>query len=295
MPRRVLICVNPAAGKGKSKFALSNLLSYAKSKSIECLVFESSRDISILSDLLNKFEHKEFQAVIAIGGDGLVHQLLQTLSNTTLGLFVIPTGTGNDFARSNNLLTTDPSEIFNKIFGAEPAVIDLGQVTHGSGNRIFGQILSTGFDAIVNERANRNQLISGKMKYNMATVLELPSFQPIQYRIDVDGELREFHAMLLAVANGPSYGGGMQLVPHADRKDGMLDIMILHPVSKIELIKVFPKVYSGTHVNHPAVEFLRAKKIEISADSVGYADGERIASLPISIEVLPSALHTWTA
>ena len=295
MPKRVLVCINPAAGQGKSKLALNNLLSFASSKSIECVVFESSRDISILPDLLKNLDLKDFQAVIAIGGDGLVHQLLQVLSNLDIGLFVIPTGTGNDFARSNKLMSTEPAEIFNAIFEAEPQAIDLGRITYGASNRFFGQILSTGFDALVNERANRNKFISGKMKYNIATALELPSFQPIQYRIVVDGEVRELQAMLLSVANGASYGGGMQLVPHADRKDGMLDIMILHPVSKVELIKVFPKVYSGAHVTHPAVEFIKARKIELAAGSVGYADGERIASLPITIEVMPRALRTWTA
>lgn len=295
VPKRILICVNPVAGQGKSKVIVDKLLGYASSKSLECVLLESSSDISILPSLLANLKLEDFRAVIAIGGDGIVHQLIQILSKTELGIFVIPTGTGNDFARSNKLLSADPAEVFNRIFAEAPKAIDLGRISHGSDIRYFGQILSTGFDALVNERANRNNLISGKMKYNIATAFELPSFRPIHYRIEVDGEVRELDAMLLAVANGPSYGGGMQLVPHADRKDGMLDIMILHPVSKIELVKVFPKVYSGKHVSHPAVEFLKVRKIVLSADSVAFADGERIASLPISIEVMPNALYTWTA
>jgi diacylglycerol kinase (ATP) len=295
MPRQVLICFNPAAGNGKSKKILDDLLGYTKSQSINCAVFETSKDESVLKRALSGIDLMQFAAVIAIGGDGVVHQLLQLINGLDLGLYVIPAGTGNDFARTNRLLTVKPAEIFERIFESEAETIDLGVITYGAKKRFFGQILSTGFDALVNERANRNEYISGKMKYNLATAIELPSFQPIHYKIDVDGKSREFQAMVLAIANGPSYGGGMQLVPHADRKDGVLDIMILHPVSKIELIKVFPKVYKGSHVDHPAVEFLAARKVEIVANSISYADGERIANLPITVEVKSGALKTWTS
>jgi len=295
MPKRVLICFNPAAGKGLSRTILNRFLSFAKVNSIDCSVIESSKEVSLLPKLLQHFDLNDFAAVIAIGGDGIVHQLLQILSNSQLGLFVIPAGTGNDFARTNGVLSTEPSEVFTRIFHSDPKFVDLGEISFGNQNRVFGQILSTGFDALVNERANRNTLISGQMKYNVATFFELPKFEALSYRIEVDGVPRELKAMLLAVANGPSYGGGMQLAPHANRQDGLLDIMILHPVSKLELIRVFPKVYSGKHVTHPAVEFLTARSISISANSVSYADGERISQLPITIEVLPKSLLTWTA
>jgi diacylglycerol kinase (ATP) len=295
MPNRVLICFNPASGKGLSRTILNKFLSYAKANTIDCSVIESSKDVAQLAKLVKNFNLNDFKAVIAIGGDGIVHQLLQILSNSKLGLFVIPAGTGNDFARTNKVLITDPAEVFYQIFNNDPKLIDLGEISYGNEKRIFGQILSTGFDALVNERANRNRFISGQMKYNVATIVELPRFQALSYRIDVDGTSRDLKAMLIAVANGASYGGGMQLAPHANRQDGLLDIMILHPVSKLELIKVFPKVYSGKHVTHPAVEFLKARSISISANSVSYADGERISQLPITIAALPKSLLTWTA
>jgi diacylglycerol kinase (ATP) len=206
----------------------------------------------------------------------------------------VPAGTGNDFARSNNLLTTSPSAIFDVIYSEGPKEIDTGRISFASGERKFCQILSTGFDAQVNERANRTNLVSGKMKYNFAMIGEIQKFRTIGYELEIDGKCSSFDAMLIAVANGQTYGGGMRLCPMADRRDGLLDILILHPVSKPELMKVFPKVYSGRHVTHPAVEFQRARSVKIAADTVAYADGERIGRLPITVEVVPKSLRTWT-
>jgi len=100
---------------------------------------------------------------------------------------------------------------------------------------------------------------------------------------------------LVAVANGPTYGGGMKILPEANRRDGELDLLLLKPVSKIELLRVFPRVFKGTHVTHPAVEIFRSKKIALRAKALAYADGEYISSLPIEISIAPKALRTWEA
>jgi len=100
-------------------------------------------------------------------------------------------------------------------------------------------------------------------------------------------------AMLIAVSNGCSYGGGMLVCPQADISDGLFDVMVLHPISKLEFIKVFPKVFKGTHISHPAVEIVRSKKVSITSDAVAYADGERIGQLPVSAECISGALSTW--
>jgi diacylglycerol kinase (ATP) len=99
--------------------------------------------------------------------------------------------------------------------------------------------------------------------------------------------------MLIAVGNGSSYGGGMQVCPQASLTDGLFDVMVLSPISKLEFIRVFPTVYSGTHINHPEVNIYRTKKVRISSDAVAYADGERIGALPISAECVPGAGLTW--
>jgi diacylglycerol kinase (ATP) len=131
------------------------------------------------------------------------------------------------------------------------------------------------------------------MKYNAAIAVELPRFKPRHYEITLDDRRMSTEAMLIAVANGRSYGGGMLVCPNANIVDGLFDVMVLHPVSIIEFMKVFPRVFAGTHVSHPAVEIVRSRRVRIEAKAVAYSDGERIGQLPISAECIRGALKTW--
>jgi diacylglycerol kinase (ATP) len=124
--------------------------------------------------------------------------------------------------------------------------------------------------------------------------MELPRFAPLTYEIELDGDSFTTEAMLIAIGNGRSYGGGMYVCPQAQLDDGLFDVMILEPVSKIEFLRVFPKVYSGAHISHPRVKVLRSSKVKLSAKAIAYADGERIGSAPISAECVQGAGLTWT-
>ncbi len=228
------------------------------------------------------------EAVIVVGGDGMVHLAIQELAGTNVPLILIPAGTGNDFARTMNLDLDSPVASLNYALTHQPISVDLGRVN----GRYFAEILSTGFDSMVNERANRMRIRS-KIKYDLAMLFELPIFKPLEYEISVDGRKMTTRAMLIAVANGISYGGGMKICPNSDIRDGLFDLMILEPVSKFEFLKVFPKVFKGTHITHPKVRILQGKKITINSKAIAYADGERIGPLPITAEIVPGALRTW--
>ena len=295
MRKSILIFVNPVSGKRNGLSLAKALSDEANNAGIDSLILESSINNEVNFQMLRSINLASYFAMVAIGGDGLAHYAVQVLTGKTLPIYVVPAGTGNDFARSNRTLLFDSKYIVKQIIERSPQQIDVGNIIFGSEQRKFVQILSTGFDANVNDRANRNRFISGKLKYTLATLLELPKFRAVDYEIEYDGVKRCFPAMLIAIANGRTYGGGMQLCPMAVRDDGLFDVMILHPVSKFELLKVFPKVFSGSHVNHPAVEFVTARKVQISANTVAYADGERVGKLPITVEVLPKSLQTWIA
>jgi diacylglycerol kinase (ATP) len=227
--------------------------------------------------------------VIAVGGDGLFHLVLQKTTPAQVPLALIPAGTGNDFVRTLGWSLDDVDVILDSVVNTKPQSVDLGLVD----GEWFGAILSTGFDSIVNEKANTMSWPKGPSKYNVAIAIELPRFAPRHYEIVLDDRTISTQAMLIAVSNGRSYGGGMLVCPEADVTDGYFDVMVLHPISKLEFIKVFPRVFKGTHVMHPAVEIVRSKNVSISADAVAYADGERIGQLPISATCVPKALMTW--
>lgn len=287
--KRTLLVINPASGGGKGKkigAQTAELLHNRNLKFHQILEDSAAATKDSINTELNK---GDIELVILVGGDGAVHLTIQRLALSKIPLVVIPAGTGNDFVRAQKLPLNSPDEILNYSFSRPAEAVDLGI----AGGEYFADVLSTGFDSIVNERANRITLIRGRMKYNVAIALELPIFKPRVYRFTVDGEPLESEAMLIAVANGSSYGGGMQVCPEASITDGLFDVMILAPVSKIEFLKVFPKVFSGKHITHPAVTIRRCREISIEADAIAYSDGERVGPLPITAKVVPKALLTW--
>ena len=288
----VVLLANPKSGTGKAAKYLELISEEFKKNHVQI--------VSILADSAEATSKKlqevlsgQVDAVMAIGGDGAVHLAIQELALSNIPLYVLPCGTGNDFARTGGPLDLDVTRAVKRMLETSPVEIDLGRTESEIGTRWFGQVLSTGFDSLVNERANRFSFVKGQIKYTIATLLELPLFRPYRYEMVTPGGTRKIPAMLIAVANGASYGGGMLICPSADRRDGLFEVMVLHPVSKVELLKVFPKVFKGKHVSHPAVEFIKVAKLTLESNAIAYADGEKIGSLPINIEIVPKALRVW--
>ena len=284
------LVINPVAGQGKGATVGTYVAGYLNSRGIkyEIIIGRSGLD---QADSLQRFldRNPDCSGVIAVGGDGLLHLVLQKITPAQVPLAVIPAGTGNDFVRTLGWSPDDVDAILQAVLSKNPQSVDLGLVD----GEWFAAILSTGFDSIVNEKANTMSWPKGPMKYNVAIAIELPRFAPRHYEIVLDDRTISTQAMLIAVANGRSYGGGMLVCPHADITDGYFDVMVLHPVSKLEFIKVFPRVFKGTHITHPAVEIVRSKSVKISSDAVAYADGERIGQLPVSAQCISGALMTW--
>jgi diacylglycerol kinase (ATP) len=153
-------------------------------------------------------------------------------------------------------------------------------------------VLAAGFDALVNERANRMSWPKGRRRYDIATLSELLRLRARRYRVTLDGQPLEQDANLVAVGNAPSYGGGLRMCPDADLTDGLLDVIVGGPISRLTLLRLYPRVFKGTHVRHPAVSSYRARSVTIEADGIiGYADGERTRALPLTITAAPGALR----
>ncbi|MGW0598084.1 diacylglycerol kinase [Streptomyces sp. NPDC002776] len=232
-------------------------------------------------------------ALVAVGGDGMANLALQAVAGTRTPLGLVAVGTGNDLARALGLPVREPAAagrvIAEGLKGARLRDIDLGRV----GDRWFGTVLASGFDSRVNDRGNRMRRPSGRLKYDLAMLAELAAFRPFPYRVTLDGgEVREFEATLVAVGNGPSYGGGMRICPGADLTDGLFDITIVGDCSRATLLRVFPSVYRGGHVGHPKVTVVRAAQVEIAAqDITGYADGEPLGPLPLIARCVPGAVR----
>jgi diacylglycerol kinase (ATP) len=284
-----LVAINPSSGQGKGALFAKRVTSFLSSKAIEYQVLSADNALTLRVELERTLDSRNYEGILSIGGDGLAHLVLQVAVPRSIPFAVIPAGTGNDIVRALGWSLNELDGYLDAILSTTAQPIDLGNVD----SEWFAAILSTGFDSVVNERANTLKWPKGPQRYNAAIALELPKFVPIEYEITMDSMTITTEAMLIAVGNGRSYGGGMLVCPHAQLNDGLFDVMILEPVSKIEFIKVFPKVFSGSHLSHPAVKTYRTQKISISADAVAYADGERIGRAPVSAECIASAGLTW--
>ncbi|THG34938.1 diacylglycerol kinase [Glaciibacter flavus] len=234
-------------------------------------------------------------ALVVVGGDGMVSLGTNLVAGTDIPLGIVAAGTGNDMARGLGLPIGDTDAATRAVVDAltrEPRVIDAARVKHGELTTWYAAVLSAGFDAVVNERANLMTRPRGASRYIIALLRELVTLSAVQYRMVIDGVPREVEGMLVSVANNTSLGGGMTVAPGALLDDGLLDVFIVHRISRIEFLRVFPRVFRGTHTTHPAVEFVRARSVEIDADDsiVAYADGERVGPLPIRVDVVPGAL-----
>ncbi|HVV76865.1 MAG TPA: diacylglycerol kinase [Mycobacteriales bacterium] len=286
----VALIVNPSAGKGRAAKQVAAVAGRIRQggANVSILIGADAEDALAVA---RKAVADGVDALVALGGDGMVHLALNAVAGTDTPLGIIPAGTGNDLAATLKLPTKDPVAAAGVVAdrlrdGARP--MDAIRV----GDKWFGCVLGAGFDSRVNDRANRMSWPKGRMRYNFAMVAELGVFAPLPFELVIDGEELKTEAMLVAIGNAKSYGAGMHVLPDADVHDGLLDVMVLGPVSKPEFLKTFPKVFKGTHKSHPAVMMRTAKVVEVSSPGVtAYADGEYLADLPIRCECIPGAVR----
>ncbi|GAA4201209.1 diacylglycerol kinase [Streptosporangium oxazolinicum] len=287
MPAEIAVLVNPAARGGRSRGLLSPVLDRLR---------QGGREVSVIlgdsaSDALERActaVAEQPEALVAFGGDGLVHLALQAVAGSGVPLGVIPVGTGNDIAAALGIPLKAPLAAADTVLRGRVRTVDAAKAGL---DEWFAGVLACGFDSRVNERANTMTWPPGMARYLVALAEELRSFRPIPFRIDLDGEIVEREAMLVAVGNTSSYGAGMRVCPGAVPDDGLLDVTILGAVPRGEFLRTFPRVYRGSHGVHPAVTMRRARRVTVEAPGViAYADGERVGPTPLTCEIVPGAL-----
>ncbi len=249
------------------------------------------RDAAEAQELASACVREGIDALVVCGGDGTVHFAVQAVAGTGTPLGIVPAGTGNDVARYFDLPRKDPDAAVDRIVAGRIRTVDLAR----SGTQYFVTVLAAGFDAVVNERANRMTWPRGQMRYNIATLAELRVFEPLPYTLQLDDRQVSLEAMLVSVGNGPSFGGGLRITEGAVLDDGLLDVVIIKPITKPDLVRTYPKLFRGTHVHHPQYERHLVRSVTVAAPGVvAYADGERFGALPLTVECAPGALTVLT-
>lgn len=284
--RDIAVLTNPVSGKGLAGRTTDLAVARLRDAGFAVRRFEG-RDADEALDLARTAVGDGVETLVVVGGDGIVHLAVQALAHSGTPLGVIPAGTGNDAARYLGVPRDDPLAAADVVIAGRRRTVDLAR----TGATWFLCVLSAGFDAVVNERANRMTWPRGQMRYNLATVAELRTFRPIDYTLELDGTSRRIQAMLVAVGNGPSFGGGLRICEGADLTDGLLDVVFFHPLSRPDLVRTYPKLFTGTHRSHPAYEHHRVREVTVAAAGItAYADGERLGPLPLTVTSHPAAL-----
>ena len=293
---RLGLIINPSSGRGKGAARGQLVLETLKAQGQEFVNLSGASMDEANANARHAINDGQIAGLIVVGGDGIAHLGVNIACETGIPLGIIAAGTGNDLARSIGMPEGDvvagTLAVLEKL--DSPRLVDAIKAHSSTGQFWFFGTASAGFDALCNQRANQMSWPKGQRRYDIAMVLELAKFKPIHYEATIDGAHRSFDAMLCAVANGPAFGGGMLIAPDAKVDDGYLDLFIVHAMSRLELLKVFPKVYTGGHVTHPAVEFVRAKSVKLSSGNMPvYSDGEARGHSPLTATVVPGALSVF--
>ncbi len=286
MPRLALIA-NPTSGRGRARGTAEAVAADLRAGGTEVEVLIGTDGADALR-LCRAAVADGIDGLVAVGGDGMAHLALQACAGTAVGLGIVPTGTGNDLANALGLPRGDPARSAALLLSAPARQVDAVRTRAGW----YACVLGAGFDGAVNDRANRMSWPRGRRRYDLAVVAELRTYRPGRYRLVLDGVVREVDAMLIAVGNAPSYGGGMRVCPDADLTDGLVDVVVVGPMSRGRFLRLFPSVFKGTHVRDAAVTVTRAREVRIEGPPrTVYADGEPLGELPVTCSVVPGALR----
>lgn len=315
-PRRrtVGLAVNPTAGHGRGKAAGQRTADLLASAGID-VVDVSGASVADAVARARAAALDGLDALVVVGGDGMVHLGVNATVGTPTPLAVVATGSGNDFAHVLGIPVHDVAASVAQIVAAleRPArAVDAVHVepvvpggrphdpAHGDdawGGRWYAGVLSLGLDADVNARANTYRWPSGHGRYVRAVLASLAGFSPYGYTLTTDAGTQTFRGTLVAVASSSQIGGGLRIAPDAEIDDGFLDVVCVAELTRRGILRLFPRLYKGTHLGRPAVHVVRTTSIVIEASGdgrvppVAFADGEVVGPVPLRAVAHQGALH----
>lgn len=291
MTVHIAVFVNPSAGKGRARAVAATASTRLRGAGASVVEY-AGVTAEETRDLARRALAARPDVLVVVGGDGTLAGILDVVCENSVPIAVVPAGTGNDLARSLGVPMEDPAAAALLALRGRRRTIDVGRVRSGDGTRHFLTVAALGFDARVSDRTDRLRWPRGPLRYYLALLIELVRLRPLRFRIAIDqAEPRDAPGVLVAVGNTASYGGGMPMCIGASPDDGLLDIVRVGPLGRLRLLRVFPRLLHGTHLDLPEVEHFRGRSVEVSAPGlIVYADGERVATSSCVIDIRDSAL-----
>lgn len=295
-----LFIINPRSGGGAGQRVWRAMLPMlqARSTAYEAL-FTQSAD-SAENQVLHALERREdWRAAIVVGGDGTIHSVLGALRRRGVPLAVIPAGSGNDTARGFGIPLATEAALDAAL---QDRCLTADLLSGAEGWTLTA--VASGFDAQVAVNVNNgpykrlcNAIGAGQLAYLIGILHTLMTFKPCRVSVTCDGKEQAFeNAWLVSVCNLPGYGGGLQICPQAKADDGLLDVCVVHGISRWQLLRLFPTVMKGTHTALPFVTMLRGYSVAVRFAQPRHAigDGESLGTAPMAVRCEPCALRVLT-
>ena len=302
---KTAVVVNPASANGLTGKRWPEIAEIMKEEGLNFDATLTSRP-GEGTVLTKRYLEQGYELIIAVGGDGTVNEVINgffdeqgILINKKAAFSFISTGNGRDLARTVGI-SRDPREAVNHIINSVPRQVDLGRVSFNSNvgervNRFFINVAGLGLDGETVARVNRTtKVFGGFISFLWGTLISLLLYKNKHMSVEVDGKVVCDEPLVIAIfGNGRFFGGGMKIAPHALMDDGFFDVVILGNLSKFNLVCNLPRVYQGTHLNHPRITSLRGKTVKIKSSDRALLnlDGEQPGEGPVEVEILPSALN----
>jgi diacylglycerol kinase (ATP) len=286
--RRVAhLVLNPAAGRGRAAARRGEVSAYLEGRGIG-VEWHATRETGHAGEIVA--ELPDGALVVALGGDGTVHEVAAACVGTGRVMGVLPVGSGNDYVKALGI-GTDLGRALEVVAGGMVRSVDVGEV---NGVR-FNNGLGIGFDAEVAAGVAKAPVyLGGFGRYLWSVGRLLWDFECHEARLKLGGQEIPAETILVAVALGTTYGARFRLAPESDLEDGAFDIVWSEEVSRAEILRLIPSVLRGTHLAHPKIHFARAAEVEVSLKKPvpAHVDGEMLSpTRDFRARVLPRALH----
>ncbi len=268
---KYVVIVNPCAGKGRARKVIPIICEVMKASGEAFEIWQTTRPGHAV-ELAKKAAQLGVEVVVAVGGDGTVFEVVNGIVHTGVILGIIPTGTGNDLARSLHI-SKDTTHAIQQILSGTPKKIDLG-IANG---KYFINVASIGIDAeIAAWTKQTKKFLSGSSAYIVSMIKNIITYKPIHMKFTIDGQCFEQETLLAAICNGKYYGGGVRIAPNAILDDGLFEICIIERLTKWKTLRLFPTVFFGKHIKFKEVKIYKGHEItvEFTGDTKLNLDGD---------------------
>jgi diacylglycerol kinase (ATP) len=299
LKNRFFVIVNPAAGGGRSAKLAGPAVSRLRERGIQADIIASTGP-GHGADLAREAYQQGYRRFIAVGGDGTAHEIIngvfaQARAKDRVSLGFLPLGTGNSFLR--DFAKEGAQAAFGALLENRTRPIDLLRLTHADGEIYAFNLLSVGFTADVATLANRYFKPLGPLGYLLGVLVRVLQLRrrPFALRCDDDSDWDERPCLFLAFNNSKYTGGTMLIAPHSDSADGLIEYVRWGPIGRLGLIGMLPRLYDGTHIEHPLASRRAVRRIQFNLHEAVdvMIDGE-IANLKLkSIDILPAAMDVY--